>query len=55
MIQEIKKTEKQKIDKSILIKGYELMATAREMSRIYEDNFKLVSKYVHSTSKGHES
>lgn len=55
MIQEIKKTEKQKIDKSILIKGYELMATAREMSRIYEDNFKLVSKYVHSTSKGHEA
>ncbi|MEM6397161.1 MAG: thiamine pyrophosphate-dependent enzyme [Bacteroidota bacterium] len=25
------------------------------MSELYEDNFKLVSKYVHATSRGHES
>jgi 2-oxoisovalerate dehydrogenase E1 component len=43
------------LDKTVLLKAYGLMATAREMSKTYEDNFKLVSKYVHSTSKGHEA
>lgn len=31
------------------------MATARSMAELYEDNFKLVSKYVHATSSGHEA
>ncbi len=43
------------LDKTLLMKAYGLMATAREMSKTYEENFKLVSKYVHSTSKGHEA
>ncbi|MGB0985478.1 MAG: alpha-ketoacid dehydrogenase subunit alpha/beta, partial [Saprospiraceae bacterium] len=36
-------------------KGFELMATAKAMSELYETNFKLVSKYVHATSRGHEA
>lgn len=35
--------------------AFRLMATARSMASLYEDKFKLVSKYVHSTSKGHEA
>ncbi|MGB0863831.1 MAG: alpha-ketoacid dehydrogenase subunit alpha/beta [Saprospiraceae bacterium] len=31
------------------------MATAKAMSELYETNFKLVSKYVHATSRGHEA
>ena len=43
------------IHKDILKKGFELMATAKAMSELYETNFKLVSKYVHATSRGHEA
>jgi 2-oxoisovalerate dehydrogenase E1 component len=43
------------IDKDILKKGFELMATAKAMSELYEANFKTVSKYVHATSRGHEA
>jgi 2-oxoisovalerate dehydrogenase E1 component len=32
-----------------------LMATAKTMSEVYEENFKVVSKYVHATSRGHEA
>ncbi len=31
------------------------MATAKAMTDLYEANFKLVSKYVHATSRGHEA
>ena len=31
------------------------MATAKAMSELYEENFKIVSKYVHATSRGHEA
>ncbi len=31
------------------------MATAKAMATLYEDNFKIVSKYVHATSRGHEA
>ena len=31
------------------------MATAKTMAELYEDNFKIVSKYVHATSRGHEA
>ncbi|MEM6878711.1 MAG: thiamine pyrophosphate-dependent enzyme, partial [Bacteroidota bacterium] len=36
-------------------KGFRLFAQAKAMSELYEENFKLVSKYVHATSRGHES
>ena len=31
------------------------METAKAMAELYEDNFKIVSKYVHATSRGHEA
>ena len=44
-----------RINKQTLLKAYRLMATAKLMAELYEDNFKLVSKYVHATSRGHEA
>ena len=44
-----------KVDKDVLLKGFQLFAEARAMSALYEDNAKLTSKYVHATSKGHEA
>lgn len=43
------------IDLSILLKAYELMCTARRMADVYEENREVCSKYVHSTSRGHEA
>jgi len=43
------------VQNDILLKAYELMLTAREMADIYERNREVCSKYVHSTSKGHEA
>jgi len=40
--------------KTTLAKAWRLMATARSMADIYENN-RQVCKYVHSTSKGHEA
>ena len=44
-----------KINKSALEKAFSLMATAKSMAELYEANFKVVSKYVHATSRGHEA
>ncbi|MGO2294798.1 MAG: alpha-ketoacid dehydrogenase subunit alpha/beta [Psychroflexus halocasei] len=43
-----------KIDKKILKKAFSNLCTAKALTDLYEDNFKLVSKYVHATSRGHE-
>lgn len=43
------------IAKNILLKAFRLMATAKTMTEVYEENFKVVSKYVHATSRGHEA
>lgn len=43
------------LDKKILEKAFSTMATAKAMTHLYEDNFKIVSKYVHATSRGHEA
>jgi 2-oxoisovalerate dehydrogenase E1 component len=42
------------VDAGILIRAFKLMATARAMAAIYEQN-RQVCKYVHSTSSGHEA
>ncbi|MBL4663273.1 MAG: tungsten formylmethanofuran dehydrogenase [Flavobacteriaceae bacterium] len=42
------------MDKEILAKGFTNLVTAKAMTFLYEENFKLVSKYVHATSRGHE-
>jgi 2-oxoisovalerate dehydrogenase E1 component len=44
-----------KIGQDVLLKAWELMCTAKEMTNIYEENFKFTSKYVHATSRGHEA
>ncbi len=46
---------KSKISKAILLKAYELMHTAKCMTELYEENMKVVGKYVHATSRGHEA
>lgn len=43
------------LEKNILEKAFATMATAKAMATLYEDNFKIVSKYVHATSRGHEA
>jgi 2-oxoisovalerate dehydrogenase E1 component len=43
------------MNKEVLKKAYQLLTTAKSMAELYEDNFKLVSKYVHATSRGHEA
>ncbi len=44
-----------KVAKKTLLKAFRLMATAKSMTEVYEENFKFVSKYVHATSRGHEA
>ncbi|HMQ75872.1 MAG TPA: thiamine pyrophosphate-dependent enzyme [Flavobacteriales bacterium] len=38
-----------------LLRAWELMCTAKAMTELYEEHFKLTSKYVHATSRGHEA
>lgn len=40
---------------TVLEQGFATMATAKAMAELYEANFKVVSKYVHATSRGHEA
>ena len=54
MVKEKKPAAKKGIDK-LDLHAWRMMTTARAMAALYEANFKLVSKYVHSTSKGHEA
>lgn len=42
-------------DKKALLRAFRLMATAKAMTQVYEENFKFTSKYVHATSRGHEA
>ncbi len=46
---------KTQIAKKTLLEAFRLMATAKALTEVYEDNFKFVSKYVHATSRGHEA
>ncbi|MDX1942040.1 MAG: thiamine pyrophosphate-dependent enzyme [Saprospiraceae bacterium] len=46
---------KTQIAKKTLLEAFRLMATAKSMTEVYEENFKFVSKYVHATSRGHEA
>jgi 2-oxoisovalerate dehydrogenase E1 component len=42
------------MDKELLRKAFRLMCEARAMARTYDEN-RQITKYVHSTSKGHEA
>lgn len=46
---------KVKTDKQVLLKGFELMATAKTLAEKYEANKEITAKYVHATSRGHEA
>ena len=39
----------------VLLHAYELMCIARRMAETYDENREICSKYVHSTSRGHEA
>ncbi|MGG5487942.1 alpha-ketoacid dehydrogenase subunit alpha/beta [Gaetbulibacter sp. PBL-D1] len=43
------------MNKDILKEGFTNLVTAKTMAELYEANFKVVSKYVHATSRGHEA
>ncbi len=43
------------VPKEVLKRAFRLMCTAKTMAELYEAHFKLVSKYVHATSRGHEA
>jgi 2-oxoisovalerate dehydrogenase E1 component len=43
-----------KITKELILEAFKNMVTAKAMTQEFEDNFKVVSKYVHATSRGHE-
>jgi 2-oxoisovalerate dehydrogenase E1 component len=44
-----------KISKEVLTKAFELMATAKALTELYEENKTVTAKYVHATSRGHEA
>jgi 2-oxoisovalerate dehydrogenase E1 component len=46
---------KSPIDRPVLLKAYELMHVAKRMAETYDENKEVCSKYVHSTSRGHEA
>lgn len=43
------------IDTEVLLRAYERMCTARRIAETYDENREVCSKYVHSTSRGHEA
>lgn len=45
----------QVINKQLLKKAYRLMKTAERMAALYDEEKAICSKYVHSTSRGHEA
>src|SRR5688572_5815302 len=50
-----KKKLKPELATELLVKAYDLMCTARRMAETYDENREICSKYVHSTSSGHEA
>nr|MCU0358091.1 thiamine pyrophosphate-dependent enzyme [Cyclobacteriaceae bacterium] len=43
------------LDQKVLLKAYALMCTARRMAELYDEQRDICTKYVHSTSRGHEA
>ncbi len=43
------------IAKEVLQEAFMTLCKAKSMAELYEENFKVVSKYVHATSRGHEA
>ncbi len=54
-ISKAKKKSKLDLDLDVLLKAYELMQTSKRMAETYDEHREVSSKYVHSTSRGHEA
>jgi len=54
-ISKFSKKAKSNTSKKMLEKAYRLMQTAYQMAILYDENRAVCSKYVHSTSRGHEA
>lgn len=50
-----KKKVKDRPDTQLVLRAFELMCVARRMAALYDENREVCSKYVHSTSRGHEA
>ena len=50
-----KKKLKPELPSDLLLNAYSLMCTSRRMAELYDENREICSKYVHSTSLGHEA
>ncbi len=55
MSSSIKSEVQYKIDNQVLLKAYSVMFMAQSMSLLYDEKKSICSKYVHSTSRGHEA
>lgn len=55
IVEEMTVEKSVQIDKAILVKAYSLMCTAQRMAALYDEQRDICSKYVHSTSRGHEA
>ena len=44
-----------KVSKKNLEQAFKIMAQAKSLTELYEEEFNTVSKYVHATSRGHEA
>ncbi|HLP13075.1 MAG TPA: thiamine pyrophosphate-dependent enzyme [Flavobacteriales bacterium] len=53
--QALEKNTQHKVSAAVLKKAFELMATAKCMTELYEKNKEVTAKYVHATSRGHEA
>ncbi|MEO7176166.1 MAG: thiamine pyrophosphate-dependent enzyme, partial [Saprospiraceae bacterium] len=47
--------QKNELEKSLLSRAFALFCQSKAITELYEANFKVVSKYVHATSRGHEA
>ncbi len=43
------------VTKEIALEAFRLMATAKSLTELYEENKEITAKYVHATSRGHEA
>ena len=43
------------VNKEVVVEAFQLMATAKALTELYEQNKEVTAKYVHATSRGHEA
>jgi len=59
MAEAMAKTKKEDKSKELLkdkaVEAFKLMATAKALTELYEENKEVTAKYVHATSRGHEA